>query len=340
MKRLLFFAALLLTVSSISAQNTLSDTDFYEIGTSETYFGLDTTGIVEGMGGSGLTWDFSSAQPNGQTRIVSVGAASSHPQGSAYPTSDYALDFSTGQYRFFSEDDDSLVLDGEISLLNSPINFDLKPTIYKFPLNLNDLQSDTLDATYNTTAGTARRFGSYNTLYDGDGTLTLPGGVTYSNVSRIVTLIQYRDSSTAFPIFTDVTINRYEWFVPGSTLPVMISDIQIASANGGPNNLTKDIFYLDTGFVNVDQVLVSEGLELFPNPAESQVRINYELKGAADVNLAIYNVQGELVYRSPKGEQAAGQYNEDINLDDFTSGVYLVRLTAGGQTLIEKLIIQ
>jgi len=341
MRKVLFLFALVLASSTSWAQYTMSSSDIYAIGESRIYIGMDTTGVVEGMGGSGLTWDFSGANATSQTRIAMVMDAASHPEAAAYPGSTHAIDYSNGEYRFFTINSDSITFDGEVSLLNSPINYSDRPTVYKYPLNLNDIQQDSLYSYYNTgSAGFAFRFGAYNTLFDGDGTLMLPNGISYNDVNRILTFVQVKDSSQLFPLVTEIQISRYEWFVQGVTLPVMVSESRLVSVNGGAPTSTKEIFFLDSSVVSIDEPIIANSIELFPNPATSQVQLSYQLDGDSEISIRLYNLVGEEIWLRSEGVQVAGNYEVNIPTADLSRGMYFVRLVAGDQVQTEKLILK
>ena len=330
----------MLACGSAWAQYTMSASDIYVLGEARIYNGVDTTGIVEGMGGTGLTWDYSGATITSLTRTAVVSDPANHPESATYPSSTHVLDFSNGEYRFFTIDNDSVVFDGEVSLLNTPIDYSVKPTIFKFPLNQNDIQQDSLYSYYNTgSLGFAFRFGNYNTLFDGSGTLILPNGLTYANCNRILTFVDVRDSSQAFPAFTDIQIARYEWFVEGVSLPVMISETRIVSANGGAPTETKEIFILDSNVVSIEQPF-DFGVQLFPNPASDQVRVVYDMNADEQVEVEILNAVGQRVAIKNEGLLNAGRHETRFETTELPRGVYLIRIAVGEAAQVEKLILK
>lgn len=324
-----------------SAQYTMTDADLPQIGDSRVYYGLDTTGINEGPGGTGLTWDFSGGNTTSQTRILNVVAASSHPQGGSFPNSTLALDFSNGTYRFYTVNSNFMTYDGEVSLVNTPIPYDSTPVVYNFPLNYLDISQDTIAAYYNTgAAGFAFRNGNHNTIFDASGTLILPNGISYGNTNRLVTFIQVKDSSQVFPLVTDITVTRVEWYQQGVTVPVMWTESSSVAVNGGNPTFTREIWYTDTAFVAVDDALVVAEMSLFPNPAQNQVRVSFELQGSADVNIDVFSMVGEKVQTLNLGEMGAGSYQEVLETQGLSRGMYFVRLNAGGTVSTQKLILK
>lgn len=80
-----------------------------------------------------------------------------------------------------------------------------------------------------------------------------------------------------------------------------------------------------------------------PNPARKAAVIKYQLPGASSVRLGIYNVAGQLVRTLVDGNQPAGVHSarwdgRDDRGREISTGVYLYRLSAGGNTAIQKLV--
>ncbi len=336
-------ALITLIVASVpaAAQFTMSDADFPSVGTSYQYIGLDTSGINEGMGGSGQTWDFSTASANGINLSLDVITPSSHPEGASFPNATHCYNYSDGIYQFYSISADSMVLEGDISLVNTPIAYQLKPTVYRFPLNLNDIQQDTMSSNYNGgPVGPALRYGDYNTLFDGDGILQLPNGLVYANTNRIVTFALITDSSLVFPAATSKTIlTKIEWYEQGIKVPVMYTETREVSAGGSPNT-TRSVYYMDTSIVSLDKPSVFNSVKLFPNPVNDKVQLSYELTGQTNALVEVYNMTGNLVRVIEGGNQTAGSYRITINTSDLSRGMYFVRLSSGEFTETRKLVLK
>ena len=72
-------------------------------------------------------------------------------------------------------------------------------------------------------------------------------------------------------------------------------------------------------------------ISLYPNPFNSVMRIGYALPEAADVRLAVYDVTGRLVSELARGQMQAGMHTVVFDGSALSSGVYVVRLDAGGR---------
>ncbi len=78
----------------------------------------------------------------------------------------------------------------------------------------------------------------------------------------------------------------------------------------------------------------------YPNPFLARTAIGYDLPGAAQVELAVYDVTGRRVATLVDEPQAAGRYEAAWNAAGLPSGVYLVRLsTSGGDSATQRITL-
>jgi len=82
----------------------------------------------------------------------------------------------------------------------------------------------------------------------------------------------------------------------------------------------------------------------YPNPFNPTTHIEYQLDRASDVEVNIFNLQGQRVVRLMKGFQKAGFHKSDWNGKDeseraVVSGVYFYQLKAGDNVETKKMIL-
>ena len=77
----------------------------------------------------------------------------------------------------------------------------------------------------------------------------------------------------------------------------------------------------------------------FPNPFNSSTKIEFELPEDSKVILSLYDVLGREVKQIINGNLAAGYYSEIIEMNNYPSGVYLLRLSAGKNSIVKKIIL-
>ncbi|MEM7039661.1 MAG: zinc-dependent metalloprotease, partial [Bacteroidota bacterium] len=78
--------------------------------------------------------------------------------------------------------------------------------------------------------------------------------------------------------------------------------------------------------------------QVYPNPASSFTRLEMKFAQAQNVDLHIYSILGaQMMEKHFENVQA---HAFDLNLSDFSTGVYLVELRAGNQKAVKKLVVQ
>ncbi|MCF7809528.1 T9SS type A sorting domain-containing protein, partial [bacterium] len=77
----------------------------------------------------------------------------------------------------------------------------------------------------------------------------------------------------------------------------------------------------------------------YPNPFNSQMRVSYNLLETGIVDLAAYDVSGRRVAELTSGRQVSGVHTVMFDGKDMPSGVYMLRLQAGGQSSMMKVML-
>ncbi|MEL7168959.1 MAG: T9SS type A sorting domain-containing protein [Bacteroidota bacterium] len=77
----------------------------------------------------------------------------------------------------------------------------------------------------------------------------------------------------------------------------------------------------------------------YPNPFAERATLRYRLDEAAEVRLEVYDLLGRSVALLADRFQAAGSYDATLDAAGLSSGTYVVRLNAGGQTQTQRLTV-
>ena len=76
-----------------------------------------------------------------------------------------------------------------------------------------------------------------------------------------------------------------------------------------------------------------------PNPFNSQSLVKFSLPAAAQVSLKVYDVQGREAAILEEGYLRAGSYSRTFDGAELSSGVYFVKLSAGLETRVQKMVM-
>jgi len=90
-----------------------------------------------------------------------------------------------------------------------------------------------------------------------------------------------------------------------------------------------------TPFVSIDNIslMTPEVFSLgqpYPNPFNPSITIPYSVHKTGDIKLSIYNILGEEMVEIANGFQIKGTYKAVWNAAEFPSGIYIVKLSQGG----------
>jgi hypothetical protein len=80
-------------------------------------------------------------------------------------------------------------------------------------------------------------------------------------------------------------------------------------------------------------------INIYPNPATTQLTLEFELFKQEATVVEIWNVLGQLMY-SNKDQFSKGKQKLEIDVSNFTSGVYFVQLFYGDKRSSVKFVKQ
>lgn len=207
--------------------------------------------------------------------------------------------------------------------------------------------------------------GTMTTLADAYGKLILPSGDTLGSVLRVKTIQTIFDTSSENNDTTNTTYNQgkqletYRWYSKGYRYSVFET---VRNINLSDNSVIfstaffyppQEHYYLDTDPENLalldelwnieentkknqilDNTAKSVALEdimackIYPNPVQSIVNIEYELKKDANVSFELYSIEGYLVKRITPKHQKASVYYESIDCSNLYPKNYVLRIIA------------
>jgi hypothetical protein len=82
----------------------------------------------------------------------------------------------------------------------------------------------------------------------------------------------------------------------------------------------------------IDEISQIFEVDIYPNPAKNYISVDIEGRLLMNSTLEILNVNGQVVYVEDL------KHNQNIQLDDFNSGIYFIRLKIGDNVLMNKFI--
>lgn len=104
-----------------------------------------------------------------------------------------------------------------------------------------------------------------------------------------------------------------------------------------------ETFWLNEGY---PQVSIADGQpdefdlsQNFPNPFNPTTAISFQLPEPGQVNLCVYDLNGQKLRTLVNGIRDAGYYTVNFQAGDLPSGVYLYRLSSGTEVVTKKMVL-
>jgi uncharacterized protein affecting Mg2+/Co2+ transport len=169
-------------------------------------------------------------------------------------------------------------------------------------------------------------------------TLTAPAALT-ANMNIVATFL-----SAAASGGTGAGTYTYVWTGPACFTPPAGSTPSVSWANcPGPYTVTVTdqngcTTTATIGNVAIDSKMGLNSFELFPNPATTNAVVSLGFATSQNVSISLVGMNGQTIMN--KDLRNVTNVNEELNLSNLTSGVYLVKVTTSRGTITRKLIIE
>lgn len=179
--------------------------------------------------------------------------------------------------------------------------------------------------------------GSQTVTNSGSGTITLPGGNTYSNVIQIKSITSSTTSITILTIqatFVNIT-TEYSYYHPNQKFPLLTVSYDIFDDGTSVDtsvtiNVNKNIT------VGLKEKEKTASFKLYPNPVKNILHIQSEGSTEIIKQIEIINSLGSVVMSSVCSADSAER--NEVDLSALPAGVYLVSVHSDKQHQLYKLI--
>lgn len=171
----------------------------------------------------------------------------------------------------------------------------------------------------------------------------------------------YQNSTSCTYTASWVTSNNLEFYVPmgvngaeqvanygGFGMPTVV-------LLGGTNH---DVLWLTDNFVTADTTTMRDlilgmacvaglednqiqldNLEIFPNPANDIISINFSTENNTLVSIEVIDIVGKLIIQEPSETVVNGKVEKTINVNDLPKGNYLIKINANDIITTRKIAI-
>jgi len=87
--------------------------------------------------------------------------------------------------------------------------------------------------------------------------------------------------------------------------------------------------------VGTDHLLKNSKIKIYPNPSNSQIKI--ENLNNAFTKISIWNINGQLVFEKNIEESDSSL---ELDIKDIANGLYFLHFSNGQKLIVEKIVIQ
>jgi len=333
MKKIYLSVLSLFSVIAVNAQLTQAN---HAPANGDTYqtFRCDSITTSPGASGAGTNWNFATITT--YTNMVRSYTAA-NTTSATYPMANVSLASASNDISYLSSTTNTLGYYGgniAVGSIAGSINY-TAPAIYAaYPMSINTTSTVATGGTIaitNPIPTTGSFAGNSNVMVDGSGTISLPGGFTFTDVIRVVTS-QTVNITTAFANAT-VTQRTYDWYSTGIKAPIFTILTSTANVGGNPTTQTvvtrnKTLTSNPTSTTSITENAVENSFfTVYPNPSNSFV--NFSTNHPDAITVSLFDITGKLVEK-----QLLNEGKSKMDVSSYNKGLYLYSVSSKeGKTL-------
>mgnify|MGYP003669076277 CR=1 FL=1 len=122
-----------------------------------------------------------------------------------------------------------------------------------------------------------------------------------------------------------------------------IAFVNYYNPNGGLDEysiLNAEEIKLSTIVGAEENVLAENSLEVFPNPADDQATVTFELESNEEVSVTMLDITGKVISREAYGLMSQGSQRIELNTADLSEGLYFINLRIGENQIVRKIAVK
>lgn len=194
----------------------------------------------------------------------------------------------------------------------------------------------------NTTIGHTR-FGFQVSPQNISGTLLGRIIVTDTVRTKLVGDGKYITYRAASVVGVDSMVWTFDWVAPADSVNEVVFYGAFNSNHdghkGGDVTQLSQLKVFKQGFTGIAKNKLMQ-LQVYPNPANAFINISFNNTANQMVSVELYNLNGQLISELHNNTLFAGLQELALPLKKVTKGIYLLKLTAGNATEMQKIVVQ
>jgi len=279
-------------------------------------------------------WDFSNVTTDA-TGTVEFESISSTPFSSSYPNATH-VKYEDGGIFFLGYDIDEYTFHGERTVITTSYQNPL--ILHTYPFAIGDSHSDSeLDISF-TCNGCPPFMERNDAVYSeslSSGTLTMPDGTVHNTATLVYSTRTWNDGQVGSPT-CNLFLEQWHWGVADYPMPVA-QTVELTTTGPCPPGVGyRQSKFLVGNPIGIDEDALQE-VNLFPNPANNEVNVEWTVLQPSNLTLRVFNTFGQIIYDTKIPRTGATKH--PINTSQWPSGAYTVTLDHSSGTLRKRLVI-
>nr|MBP9795337.1 T9SS type A sorting domain-containing protein [Chitinophagales bacterium] len=78
---------------------------------------------------------------------------------------------------------------------------------------------------------------------------------------------------------------------------------------------------------------------IYPNPAQSEFLINFDLATSEEINIAVVDLLGREINTVTNSNLSAGNHSYTVDVTNFANGIYFVKMESNGVNQTVKFVV-
>ncbi len=308
--------------------------------------GFDSVGVVPKNTGAGLTWNFGAYTQNTVTTSSNYSLATAASESSLFPNANL-VEYSSSSDKLFWRSTSTPTTQFEMHgiYLNGGIELNLTPDpaiIAIWPVSMGSSITDVGSGTLSLGTSTGVVSNTITNSATGTGTVILPGNVSFQNMLQVkTTQTLFATGGSGLGSFTiSIKSTDYNYYHSSQKYPLLVVSYenQIQNSILGPTVTTTAKIEVNNAVITgINDKNFDATFQIYPNPAKNS--FNVELSNTSNESgiIELYNSNGLLVETIKLGNESLLKRNIDIS--QYSSGLYFVRTTLGTKSSTRKLVI-
>jgi subtilisin-like proprotein convertase family protein len=131
------------------------------------------------------------------------------------------------------------------------------------------------------------------------------------------------------------TLNAYNGFPATGNWQVGFWD-KVAGNSGTVNSFSIQICTQEVSLASDD--FAFDSFSLYPNPNNGSFNVKFNSNSSNDIKVAVYDMRGREILN--KSYQNTGTFDQNVQLENVQSGIYLVNVQDGDKKVVKKIVVE